>query len=189
MTSQLQILAEMQTRQQSAFEELQGLQKELAALVTTVSSNHAAQLAAVNDRLAAQRQQDLKTVRDAQRVGLAIVVGMTGLLILSILILNLTSLRALNRMTAMVSAALALSESESQALADFRAARKKQLRHFPDAPATAAFDFALHELQDRIQSLENLAGTGHPAAPATVSGVSAMKPAKVGDVPAASSAT
>ena len=188
IAGQMQILAELQTQQQSALEELQQARKEIAASLAQISSNNAAQLAAVSEMIVIQRKQDLKAVRDSQRVSLAIVVGMSGLLVLSILILNLTSLRALNRMTAMVSASVALSESEAQALADARATQKKQLLLFPGEPGPPQLGTALLQLQSRIQSLEHLAGKGHSAPPSPDSVSSGTKPAKAGEIPATSAA-
>lgn len=188
IAAQLQILAELQAQQQAALKELQQARKEIAASLAEISSNNAAQLAAVSEMIVVQRKQDLKAIRDSQRISLAIVVGMSGLLVLSILILNLTSLRALNRMTAMVSASVALSESEAQALADVRAAQKKQLLLFPGEPQPPQLGTALLQLQSRIQSLEHLAGKGRAVSPSSDSVSSGTKPAKAGDISAPSAA-
>ncbi len=188
MAVQMQILAELQTQQQAALKELQQARKEIAASLVEISSNNAAQLAAVSDMIVVQRKQDLKAVRDAQRIGLAIVVGMSGLLVLSILVLNLTSIRAINRMTMMLSTSAFLPAAEAQALADVRAAQKRQLSLFPGEPAGSQLGDSLLQLQNRIQDLERLAGKDRPVTQPPEFGASVPPPSKTGDLPATSAA-
>lgn len=189
IAAQMQILAELQMQQQAALKELQQAREEIAASLADISSNNVAQLAAVSEMIVVQRKQDLKAVRDSQRIGLAIVVGMSGLLVLSILILNMTSLRALNRMTTMLSGSVALSEAEARALADIRASQKKQLLLFPgEQKSPPQLDNALLQLQQRIQSLEHLAGKERSVAQSPDSISSGNTSAKAGEIPATSPA-
>lgn len=188
MAVQMQILTELQTQQQAALKDLQQARREIAASLVEISSNNVAQLAAVSEMIVVQRKQDLKAVRDAQRIGLAIVVGMSGLLVLSILVLNLTSIRAINRMTMMLSTSAFLPASEAQALADVRAAQKRQLSLFPGEPPESPLGDSLLQLQNRIQDLERLAGKGHPVTQPPDFKASGATPAKAGDIPATSAA-
>lgn len=157
VAAQLQALTELQAQQLATLKELELARKDIAASIAESASNNAANLAAVSEMMARQRQQDLKIIRDAHRLGLAIVVGLSGLLLLSILILNLTSIRAINRMTSMFSASALLPGPEAQATADEREAAG-QLVLFPGEQGQRQLGNALVQLHGRIEDLERLAG-------------------------------
>jgi hypothetical protein len=175
---QLQTLAELQAQQQATLKELEQARREIAASLAENSSNNAAQLLAITEMMMVQRKQDLKVVNTSYRIGLAIVVGMTGLLLLSILILNLTSIKAINRMTTMFSATSLMPGSEAQALADAREA-SKQLLLFPGEQGQRQLANALVQLQSRIQGLEHLAGKLRSEAHPTESGAASPPPGKL----------
>lgn len=177
VAAQLQALTELQAQQLATLKELELARKDIAASIAESASNNAANLAAVSEMMARQRQQDLKLVRDAHRLGLAIVVGLSGLLLLSILILNLTSLRAINRMTAMFSASALLPGSEAQAIADERETTR-QLLLFPGEVGQRQLGSALLQLHSRIEDLERLAGRlrGEASPKATADTPAAAKP-------------
>lgn len=157
IAAQMQALTDLQAQQQATLKELEQARREIAASLAENSSNNAAQLVAITEMMTVQRKQDLSMVNSSYRIGLAIVIGMTGLLLLSILVLNLTSIRAINRMTTMFSATSLMPGSEAQALADAREA-SKQLLLFPGEQGQRQIANALVQLQSRIQGLEHLAG-------------------------------
>ncbi|TAK94096.1 MAG: hypothetical protein EPO07_17240 [Verrucomicrobia bacterium] len=162
--AQLKALTELQAQQISTLKELEQARRDLAASIAESTSNNASNLAAISEMMTQQRQADLKIVRDAHRLGLAIVVGLSGLLLLSILILNLTSIRAVNRMTAMFSASSLLPGGEAQAIADAREA-SRQLLLFPGEQGQRQLGNALMQLHSRIEGLEKLATKLHSEPP------------------------
>jgi hypothetical protein len=175
-TIQLQTLAELQAQQQATLKALEQSRLEIAAALTQSFSNNVAHLTAVTEMLAVQRSQDLKAVRDTHRVELAILVGLSGLLLLSILVLNVTSIRAINRMTAMFSASsLMMPGSEAEALADAREA-SRQLVLFPGEQGQRQLGNAMVQLQSRIQSLEHLASKMQADSQRPATGGSAAAP-------------
>lgn len=183
---QLQTLAELQAQQQATLKALEQSRLEIAAALTQSFSNNVAHLGAVTEMLAVQRSQDLKAARDTHRVELAILVGLSGLLLLSILTLNVTSIRAINRMTAMFSASsLMMPGSEAEALADAREA-SRQLVLFPGEQGQRQLGNAMVQLQSRIQSLEHLASKMRSDSHRPAAGGAATTPSGQGEIPATS---
>ncbi|MSU58265.1 MAG: hypothetical protein EXS35_08805 [Pedosphaera sp.] len=154
-SAQLQVLAALQSQQIATLKELEQARKDIARSLAETGSNNAANLAAITELMTNQRKQDLKIVRDTFRTGLAIVVGLSGLLLVSILFLNLTSIRAINRMTTMFSASALLPGSEAQSVADQREA-ERQLLLFPGEQGQRQLGNALVQLHSRIEDLERL---------------------------------
>jgi hypothetical protein len=187
ITVQLQMLAELQAKQQAALEELKQSQKELNASLAANSSNHAAQLVAVSKLIDSHRAQDLNVIRNSQRVALAIVIGLVGVLLVSILFLSMTSIRAINRLTTILSNTASLPQPNAQALAEAREAQK-QLLLFPGERGPHELGSALVQLHQRIQSLENLAGKTHPESKSPEAGATGVNPPKAGNLPATSAA-
>lgn len=187
MAAQLQAFAELQARQQAALEELKRAQQELNATLAANSSNHAAQLVAVSALIDSHRAQDLSAVRHAQRVALAIVIGLVGVLLVSILFLSLTSIRAINRLTTILSTTAALPGTNPQTLAEAREAQR-QLLLFPGERGPHELGSALVQLHSRIQSLENLTGRLRAESKPADAGASGANPPKTGNLPTASPA-
>jgi len=180
-TLQLQALTVFQSQMQAMVKSLETNRLEIANMLAQNSSNNLAQISAIADMMAGQRSQDLKAVRDEHRIGMAIVVALAGLLVLSILFLNMTAIKAINRMTAMFSASSLVPGSEAQALADAREAElhnQRQLVLFPGEQGQRQLGNAVVQLQSRIQHLEVLANRLRPdARPAAATADSGAKTA------------
>jgi len=157
--AQLEALGQLQAQQKVMLQVLEASRLEIAAALATSSSNNLLHLNAMTEVFALQRAQDMRMLRDANRVVLAILVGTTGLLLLSILFLNFSSVRALNRL-ATVFQANALVPSTGDAMHDSR-----QLLLFPGEEGQRQLGAALVQLQGRIQSLEHSAHSAVKAQP------------------------
>ena len=153
---QLEALIQLQAQQQATLKSLEETRQEIAAMLTVSLSNNMANFSAMTDTLARQRAADAKVIRNSNRVLLAVVVGLCGWMILSILFLNLGSIRAVNRLTEVFSTAASLPGTEAQSFADARAAQKQMLL-FPGEEGQRQLGSALIQLHSRIQSLEYLA--------------------------------
>jgi hypothetical protein len=94
----------------------------------------------------------MRVLRDSNRVMLAIVIGLSGLLLLSILFLNVTSIRAINRLATVFQASALLPPAEGATKPASR-----QLLLFPGEEGQRQLGSALLQLQSRIQILEHLA--------------------------------
>jgi len=166
-TLQLQALADFQTQMQAMMKSMENNRLEIANMLSQNSSNNVAQLATMAEMMSEQRSQDLTIVRNEHRIGMAIVVGLAGLLLLSIVFLNLTAIKAINRMTTMFSATSLMPGSEAQALADAHEAEKlakRQLVLFPGEQGQRQLGNAVVQLQSRIAQLEHLASRIRPDA-------------------------
>ncbi len=157
-TAQLEAIVQLQAQQEAALQALEQSRQEVAASLATLASNHLIQLNAMSARLDAQRAQDLRALRESYRVVLAVLVAVTGLLLVSILFLNFTSTRAINRLT---------DAFQSVTLLPTAALPPANTRQLPPAPAQKGqpqLGGALTQLQRRIEALEQLALKSQPAA-------------------------
>lgn len=157
--AQLQAIVQVQAQQEATLKALELTRSEIAIALAATLSNNVAHLNAMSELLAQQRAQDMKTLRDSNRTVLAILVGLTGLLLLSILFLNVTSVRAMNRLATVFQASALLPPPEGGAVGT------RQLLLFPGEEGQRQLGSALVQLQSRIQALEHLSAksNGHPA--------------------------
>jgi len=161
---QLETLAQLQAQQRAMLEALEQTRMDVASSLALSASNNIAQFAAITESLSQQRAQDLRIVRNSNRLLLAIIVGFSAWLLLSILFLNLASVRALNRLTQVFSTSALLPGTEAQALADARAT-SKQLLLFPGAEGQRQLGNAVMQLQSRIQEIEQSVRKARSAPP------------------------
>jgi hypothetical protein len=150
--AQLQALVQLQTQQEATLKALELTRTEIAGTLASSISNNVVHLKAMSDMLVLQRAQDMKVLRDSNRLVLAIVVGLSGLLLLSILFLNLTSIRAINRLATVFQASTLLPPPEGMG-----AHVSRQMLLFPGEEGQRQLGSAMIQLQSRIQALEHLA--------------------------------
>jgi hypothetical protein len=150
--AQLEAIVQLQAQQEATLKALEVTRDEIARSLSAGVSNNMAHLNAMTELLAQQRAQDMKILRDSNRLVLAIVVGLAGLLLLSILFLNFTSIRAINRLATVFQASALLPPSDGPTNAS------RQLLLFPGEEGQRQLGSALMQLQSRIQALEHLAG-------------------------------
>lgn len=153
--AQLESLRQLQAQQEATLKSLEITRADIASSLATSLSNNMVQLKAMTDVLTLQRAQDMKVIRDSNRLVLAVVVGLTGLLLLSIIFLNVTSIRAINRLTTVFSANSFLPPTDESLSLEAKA-RQKQLLLFPGEEGQRQLGSALIQLQTRIQALESL---------------------------------
>jgi hypothetical protein len=158
--AQLEAMMQLQAQQKAMLDVLEMSRHEIAVSLALSASNNLVHLNAMSEMLARQRVQDLKMLRDSNRVVLAILVGLTGLLLLSILFLNMTSIRAINRL-ATVFQASALMPPPGDGVTS---PPSPQMQLFPGEEDQRQLGSALGELQARIESLEHLAVGSQPGA-------------------------
>lgn len=149
--AQLQAMVQLQAQQEATLKALELTRTDIATSLATSLSNNMVHLNAMSEMLALQRAQDMKILRDSNRLVLAIVVGLSGLLLLSILFLNVTSIRAINRLATVFQASTLLPPPEGSAAAT------RQLLLFPGEEGQRQLGSALIQLQSRIQHLEHIA--------------------------------
>ena len=164
MALQLETLVQLQAQQRATIEALEQTRKDVAASLALNQSNNLAQLATMTESLSRERAQAVTLIRNSNKILLALIVGFSAWMLLSILFLNLVSIRAINRLTMVFSTSAMLPGTEAQALADARAA-SKQLLLFPGEEGQRQLGNAVLQLQSRIQSLEQSVSKSH-AAPA-----------------------
>jgi len=167
--AQLQAMVQLQAQQEATLKSLELTRTEIANSLAASFSNNMTHLNAMSEMLAEQRAQDMKVLRDSNRLVLAIVVGLSGLLLLSILILNVTSIRSINRLATVFQASTLLPPPEGSTTAATR-----QLLLFPGEEGQRQLGSALMQLQTRIQALEHVAtkaqqrsDASRPSEPAT----------------------
>jgi len=156
-TAQMEALAQLQAQQESMLRALEQSRREIADSVATLASNNLVHLGDMSAMLDEQRAQDLKALRDSYRVVLAVLAAFTGLLLVCVLFLNFTSIRAVNRLT---------DAFQSSALLPVTALPRAGARQLPPAPGEPGqpqLSSALAHLQRRIQALENGALKSQPA--------------------------
>jgi len=171
--AQLQAMVQLQAQQEATLKALELTRSEIAQSLAASLSNNMVHLNAMSELLAQQRAQDMKILRDSNRLVLAIVVGLSGLLLLSILFLNVTSIRSINRLATVFQASTLLPPPEGSATVATR-----QLLLFPGEEGQRQLGSALMQLQTRIQALEHLTtkpqrpegSRAGPPVPQTVSG-------------------
>lgn len=179
---QLEALIQLQAQQQATLKALEQTRQDVATSLAVSLSNNMAHFTAMTETLALQRAADVKIIRNSNRLLMAIVVGLCGWMILSIMFLNLASIRAVNRLTAVFSTNAGLPGSEAQALADARAAHRQMLL-FPGEEGQRQLGNALIQLQSRIQSLEHLANKTRADANPPASRPAASTPTPAGKMP------
>jgi len=131
--------------------------REIAASLAQNVSNSIAHLNAMSELLANQRAQDLKIIHDANRFVLAVVIGLSGLLLLCILLLTVSSIRAIHRLASVFSTMFCLPSSfAAQPLASSRA-NSEQMLLFSGTEGQRQLGSAVLQLQSRIQALEQAA--------------------------------
>jgi len=150
--AQLQAMVQLQTQQEATLRALELTRSEIANSLAASLSNNMVHLNAMSEMLAQQRAQDMKLLRDSNRLVLAIVVGLSGLLLLSILFLNVTSIRSINRLATVFQASALLPPPEGGINPASR-----QLLLFPGEEGQRQLGSALMQLQTRIQALEHVA--------------------------------
>ncbi len=150
--AQLETLVQLQSQQEAMLKALELTRTEISTTLASSLSNNVIHLNAMSEMLARQRAQDMKILRDSNRLVLAIVVGLSGLLLLSILFLNVTSIRAINRLATVFQASTLLPPGEGSS-----AAASRQLLLFPGEEGQRQLGSALIQLQTRIQVLERVA--------------------------------
>jgi len=149
--AQFEAIVQLQAQQESTLRALEQSRLEIAASLAILSSNNVAHLKTMSEKLSEQRGQDLKILRYSYRVVLAILAGLTGLLLVSILFLNVTSTRAINRL---------IEVFQSSAVVPTTAlppASTRQLLLSPGERGQPQLGSALTQLQRRIQALEHVA--------------------------------
>jgi len=149
--AQLQAMVQLQAQQEATLRALELTRSEIANSLAASLSNNMVHLNAMSQLLAQQRAQDMKTLRDSNRLVLAIVVGLSGLLLLSILFLNVTSIRSINRLATVFQASSLLPPPEGATVAT------RQMLLFPGEEGQRQLGSALMQLQSRIQALEHIA--------------------------------
>jgi hypothetical protein len=149
--AQLQAMVQLQAQQEATLRALELTRSEIASSLAASISNNMVHLNTMTELLAQQRAQDMKTLRDSNRTVLAIVVGLSGLLLLSILFLNVTSIRAINRLATVFEASALLPPTDSGADVS------RQMLLFPGEEGQRQLGSALMQLQSRIQALEHVA--------------------------------
>ncbi|MCU0785422.1 MAG: hypothetical protein MUF81_15500 [Verrucomicrobia bacterium] len=179
---QLEALIQLQTQQQATLKSLEETRQEIAAMLAVSLSNNLAQFSAMTETLTSQRAADVKVIRNSNRLLLAVVVALCGWMIVSILVLNLSSIRVISRLTEVFSPSASLPGTEAQAFADARAAQK-QMRLSPGKEGQRQFGNALIQLQSRIQSLEHLANKSRLDAIPPASRSAATTPSTDGKTP------
>ena len=180
-------MIQLQAQQQATLKSLEKTRQDIAAMLAVSLSNNMAHFSAMTESLALQRAADVKVIRNSNRVLLAIVVGLCSWMILSILFLNLASIRAVNRLTAVFSTSAGLPGTEAQALIDARASHKQMLL-FPGEEGQRQLGNALIQLQSRIQSLEYLAQKSRLEAASPANRPAETTPSTEGKTPAPSPA-
>jgi len=149
--AQLQAMVQLQAQQEATLRALELTRSEIANSLAASLSNNMIHLNAMSELLAQQRAQDMKTLRDSNRLVLAIVVGLSGLLLLSILFLNVTSIRSINRLATVFQASTLLPPPEGSTIST------RQMLLFPGEEGQRQLGSALMQLQSRIQALEHIA--------------------------------
>ena len=150
--AQLEAMVQLQAQQEATLKALESIRSEIANSLATSLSNNVGHLNAMSEMFAHQRAQDMRVLRDSNRVMLAVVIGLAGLLLLSILFLNVTSIRAINRLATVFQASALLPPPEGAVKPASR-----QLLLFPGEEGQRQLGSALLQLQSRIQILEHLA--------------------------------
>jgi len=150
--AQLQAMVQLQVQQEATLKALELTRSEIATSLATSLSNNMVHLNAMSEMLATQRAQDMKLLRDSNRLVLAIVVGISGLLLLSIIFLNVTSIRSINRLATVFQASAFLPPAEGST-----GPASRQLLLFPGEEGQRQLGSALIQLQSRIQALEQVA--------------------------------
>lgn len=157
VTAQLEAIAQLQAQQESILRALEQSRREIAESLAAAASSNVVYLNAMSARLDQQRAQDLKALSESYRRVLAVLAAVTGFLLVCIVFLNFTSIRAVNRLT---------DTFESAALLPMSAlpqARTRQLPPALGAKGQPQLGNALNQLQDRIQALEDIANKSRPA--------------------------
>lgn len=175
---QLEALIQLQTQQQATLKSLEETRQEIAAMLAVSLSNNLAQFSAMTETLASQRAADVKVIRNSNRLLLAVVVALCGWMIVSILVLNLSSIRVISRLTEVFSPSASLPGTEPQ----------KQMRLSPGKEGQRQLGNALIQLQSRIQSLEQLANKSRLDAIPPASRSAATTPSTDGKTPTPSRA-
>ena len=150
---QMETLLQLQMQQRTTVEALDQIRKDVAASLAANQSNNLVHFAAMTESLSKQRAQDVSVIRNSNRTLLAIIIGFSAWMLLSILFLNIASIRAMNRLTQVFSTSALLPGTEAQALADARAA-SRQLLLFPGEEGTRQLGNAVMQLHSRIQEIE-----------------------------------
>lgn len=156
----LEGMIQLQAQQKATLQELELARHEIASSLTSSFSNNMAHLNAMSEMLARQRALDMKILRDSNRLVLAILVGLIGLLLLSIIFLNVTSIRALNRLATVFQASALVATTGEGLPTD----ASRQLLLLPGEEGQRQLGSALLQLQTRVQTLEHDVVKSHGSA-------------------------
>jgi len=151
VAAQMETLVRLQAQQASTLQMLQQSRLEMAAALAAVSSNNMAHLNTMSEMLAQQRAQDATILRNSSRVVLAVLVGITGFLVVSIIFLNVTSTRAINQLVKMLQTTTLVP---TNALPSHN---PRQLLLLPEEKGQMPLNAALAQLKQQIQAIEQVA--------------------------------
>lgn len=177
LAAQLKLLEQLQAQQASTLEMFQQSRLENAASLATLTSNNLVHLNAMSEMLAGQRAQDMRVLRNSTRVVLAVLAGLTGLLLVSILFLNMTSTRAINQLVKMLQSTTLVP---TNALPPHN---PRQLLLLPEEKGQPPLSAALAQLNQRIQAIEQVALKSQPAGVQQTVEALASQKASSGKVP------
>ena len=161
LSAQLNLLEQAQTRQEAMLTALELTRREIEFSLAQNVSNSIAHLNAMTELLANQRAQDLKIIHDSNRFILAVVIGLSGLLLLCILFLTVTSIRAIHRLSSVFSTMICLPPSAVAPPLVSCGAKAEQAQLFSGTDGRRQLGSAVIQLQKRIQALEQVALKSH----------------------------
>jgi small-conductance mechanosensitive channel len=97
-------LEALRAQQQAALQAIELTRREIATSLSQSVDSTLVRLDTLNEALLAQSEHDLQFIRNSNRRVLTVVAGLAGLLFVGMLLVTLISTRAMNRLTAALSA-------------------------------------------------------------------------------------